>query len=272
MTPTRFAATFARLRQEGAPGLFPYLTAGFPDLAASRALADAALEAGADGFEIGVPFSDPLADGATLQRANARALEAGASLDTAFALARYIRARAPAVPVALMSYYNPVLRRGDAAFAAALAEAGADGAIIPDLPAEESDALGGCLAARGLDLVQMLAPTTPEARLAQVAARARGFLYCVALVGVTGARQDVAAALGPFLERIRRVTTTPLVVGFGIARPEHARSVAALGADGVIVGSALADVIERADEPVSAVRAYLVEMKDALRPPAAVSG
>lgn len=272
MTPTRFAATFARLRHAGAPGLFPYLTAGFPDLATSRALADAALDAGADGFEIGVPFSDPLADGATLQRANARALQAGASLDTAFALARHIRARDAAIPLALMSYYNPVLRRGDAAFAAALAEVGADGAIIPDLPAEESDPLGACLAAHRLDLVQMLAPTTPEPRLARVAASARGFLYCVALVGVTGARQDVAATLGPFLERIRRVTATPLVVGFGIARPEHARSVAALGADGVIVGSALADVIERAHDPVAAARTYLAELKDALRQPAAASG
>ena len=260
---SRFTATFERLKATNACGLFPYLTAGFPDIESNRLLAEAALAAGADGFEIGVPFSDPLADGATLQRANVRALAAGATLDTALELARFIRARSPDTPVALMTYYNPVLHVGDAQFAEALVAAGADGAIVPDLPVEEAQSLHGALAARNLDLVGMVAPTSPDPRIRRIVAMARGFIYCVALAGVTGARQDVSASLGGFLGRIREVTSLPLVVGFGIARPEHVRSVAALGADGVIVGSALADLVERAADPVEAARTYLVEMKAA---------
>ncbi|MBI2755806.1 MAG: tryptophan synthase subunit alpha [Chloroflexi bacterium] len=260
---TRFTSTFERLRADGVCGLFPYLTAGYPDRATSRDLALAALEAGADGFEIGVPFSDPLADGATLQRANARALEGGATLDTALELAQYIRARAPDAPLALMTYSNPLLRRGETGFARALAAAGADGAIVPDLPGEESASLGAALAAEGMDLVQMLAPTSPDIRLARVGALARGFVYCVALVGVTGARDQVAGDLGPFLARVRAVTSTPLVVGFGISRPEHVHAVAAAGADGVIVASALVDLLERSGNDLQAARIYLTEMKAA---------
>jgi tryptophan synthase alpha chain len=260
---SRFASTFERLKAAGACGLFPYLTAGFPDIETNRRLAEAALAAGADGFEIGVPFSDPLADGATLQRANARALAAGASLETALDLARFIRARSPDTPVALMTYYNPVLHLGDAAFADALAGAGADGSIVPDLPVEEAESLHAALASRNLALVGMVAPTSPDSRIRCIVEMARGFIYCVALAGVTGARQDVSTNLGGFLGRIRGMTPLPLVVGFGISRPEHVRSVAALGADGLIVGSALADRVELAADPVAEARSYLAEMKAA---------
>ncbi len=260
---SRFAETFARLRAEDDCGLFPYLTAGFPNVETSQALADAALAAGADGFEIGVPFSDPMADGATLQRANAVALEGGATLDTAFDLARYIRSKAPRTPIALMSYYNPVLARGEAQFAQDLAAAGGDGAIVPDLAVEESSSLRAALDGESLDLVSMLAPTSPDERVRRIGALARGFVYCVALVGVTGARQSLSDALGDFLGRVRAATDAPLVVGFGISRPEHVRRVAELGGDGVIVASALADLVEHSPEPVADAGRYLSELKAA---------
>jgi tryptophan synthase alpha chain len=258
----RFTSTFERLRANRACGLFPYLTAGFPDAATSRALAESALEV-ADGFEIGVPFSDPLADGATLQRANARALGGGASLDTALDLADFIRQRAPHTPVVLMSYYNPLRQRGERQFAIDLDSVQADGVIVPDLPPEESTTLRGALGERNLALVPMLAPTSPVNRRCAVAALDPVFVYCVALVGVTGARQELSTSLGDFLRRVQLEMRSPLVVGFGISEPRHIREVAALGANGVIVASALAELVERSPEPVVAARAYLRAMKDA---------
>jgi tryptophan synthase alpha chain len=260
---SRFESTFSRLRAEGTCGLFPYLMAGFPDVPTSHCLALAALEAGADGFEIGVPFSDPLADGATQQRVNSRALAGGAGLDTALDLARVIRQHSPETPVAVMSYYNPLRQRGDQRAAADLAAAGADAAIVPDLPLEESSELAAALQAHGLGLVPFLAPTSPPARIRAVATHQPLFIYCVALVGVTGARQDLSSTLGDFLGHVRAETPAPLVVGFGISQPAHIRRVAALGADGVIVASALVDVIERSADPVAAARAYLAELKQA---------
>jgi tryptophan synthase alpha chain len=259
----RFAAVFERLARDGACGLFPYLTAGFPDVATSKALAEAALDAGADGFEIGVPFSDPLADGATLQRANARALDGGATLDTALELAGFIRTHSPDTPLALMSYFNPLRQRGEMRLAADLAAADVDAAIVADLPVEESAELRTALEARGLGLIPFLAPTSPRARIAAVAAVDPPFIYCVALVGVTGARQDLSGALGDFLGKVRAQSTAPLVVGFGISQPDHVRRAARLGAAGVIVASALTDLVEHSDDPVTAARAYLVEMKQA---------
>ena len=237
--------------------------AGFPDVATSQALAEAALEAGADGFEIGVPFSDPLADGTTLQRVNARALEGGATLDTALDLARFIRQGSPETPVALMSYYNPLRQLGDERAAAALAGADVDAAIVPDLPVEESGELHAALGAMGLGLVPLVAPTSPPERIRTMAALEPPWIYCVALVGVTGARQDLAETLGGFLDRLRGVSAAPLVVAFGISQPDHVQRVARLGAAGVVVASALADLIERADDPVAAARTYLREMKEA---------
>lgn len=262
----RFGITFARLREERACGLFPYLMAGYPDVETSERLAEVALEVGADGFEIGVPFSDPLADGATLQRVNARALESGASLETALDLVRAIRRRSAETPIALMSYYNPLRQRGEAQLAADLASAGADGAIVPDLPPEEAQSFSTALGAHELAYVPFLAPTSPAERIRAVAALDPAFIYCVALVGVTGARQDLSTTVGEFMSRIREATTAPLVVGFGISQPQHAERVAELGASGVIVASALADLIERSEgDPVPAAREYLLAMKNAAR-------
>ncbi|HEX8966450.1 MAG TPA: tryptophan synthase subunit alpha [Chloroflexota bacterium] len=257
----RFTRVFQRLERDGGCGLFPYLMAGFPDVATSHALAEAALQAGSDGFEIGVPFSDPLADGATLQRVNAAALEHGAGLDTALDLVRAIRRRAPATPVAVMSYYNPLRQRGDERVAQDLAAAEADAVIVPDLPAEESADLRVALRSHALGLVPLLAPTSHTARIRAVAALDPVFVYCVALVGVTGARQDLSNTLGPFLARVRAESSAPLVVGFGISQPAHVREAARLGAAGAIVASALIDVVEHADDPVLAAAAYLREMK-----------
>jgi tryptophan synthase alpha chain len=257
----RFTRTFERLRSEGACGLFPYVMAGFPDLDTSFALAEAALDAGADGFEIAVPFSDPLADGTTMQRVNARALEAGAGLDAALDLIRAIRQRAPETPVALMSYYNPLRQRGDGRLAEELAAVGADAVIVPDLPAEEVGDLRAALKAHPIGLGPLIAPTSPAARIRAVAALDPVFIYCVALIGVTGARQDLSASLGEFLSRVRAETPAPLVVGFGISRPAHVRRVAELGAAGAIVASALIDLLERSDDPVAAAKSYVREMK-----------
>jgi tryptophan synthase alpha chain len=259
----RFTDAFERLARDGNCGLFPYLTAGFPDVPTSHALADAALAAGADGFEIGVPFSDPLADGATMQRANARALENGATLQTAFDLVRHIREQSPSTPVAIMSYYNPLRQHGDQQTATDVAAAGADGVIVPDLPPEESSDLRSALDACGVGLVPFLAPTSPPARIAAVAELDPLWIYCVALVGVTGARQDLSATLGDFLGKVRAATTAPQVVGFGISQPDHVQRAARLGAAGVIVASALTDLVERSADPVSAAGAYLRTMKGA---------
>jgi tryptophan synthase alpha chain len=210
-----------------------------------------------------VPFSDPLADGATMQRTNARALEGGATLDTALDLARAIRTRAHDAPVVLMCYYNPVRQRGDVQFAMDLHAVDADGVIVPDLPPEEASALHAALTERGLALIPFLAPTSPPQRIRAVAALDPAFVYCVALVGVTGARQDLSTALDQFLARIRAETDAPLVVGFGISQPQHVQRVAELGADGAIVASALADLVERSPEPIAAARTYLHAMKAA---------
>jgi tryptophan synthase alpha chain len=260
----RFTQTFERLRSRGECGLFPYVMAGYPDIATSHALAEAALEAGADGFEIAVPFSDPLADGTTMQRVNMRALDGGAGLDTALELVRGIRQRAPGTPIALMSYYNPLRQRGDARIARELAAVEADAVIVPDLPAEEAADLLVALRGvgdDGLGLAPLIAPTSTAPRIRAVAALDPAFIYCVALVGVTGARLDLSDELGDFLRRVQAETSAPLVVGFGISRPEHVRRVAQLGAAGAIVASALVDLIETANDPLVAAREYLREMK-----------
>ena len=260
---SRLEQTFARLRAERACGLFPYLMAGFPDVPTSRALAEAALEVGVDGFEIAAPFSDPLADGTTLQRANAHALAGGANLDTALDLVRFVRQRSPQTPLVLMSYYNPLRQRGDARVAAQMAEAGVDGAIVADMPQEEAGSFHEALRAYEVALIPLVAPTSPDQRVRAVAATNPAFVYCVALVGVTGARHDLAATLGGFLQRVRTATSAPLVVGFGISRPEHVRRVAELGVSGAIVASALADLIEQSANPVPAARQYLAALRAA---------
>jgi tryptophan synthase alpha chain len=222
------------------------------------------VDAGADGLEIGIPFSDPMADGLTMQRANEQALAHGANTLTALHLAQAVRAHNAAAPIALMSYYNPVLAFGERELCQAAVEAGADGIIVPDLPPEESAPLRAACGETGLEYIFMLGPTSTPERIQMVAEMARGFIYCVALVGVTGARSDLSTGLADFLARVRAETAVPLVVGFGISRAEHVRALHGQ-ADGAIVASALTDLIEStpAERRMQVVTERIRELKAA---------
>src|SRR5829696_8642951 len=229
----------------------PYLMGGFPDLATSRTVGEAYADAGADLVELGVPFSDPLADGPVIHAAGTAALEAGATLRGVLEVGR---ALTESVPVVLMCYANLVLARGPERFADGLAERGISGLIVPDLPLEEAgETLAACDAA-GVALVALVAPTTPEARLAAIGRAARGFVYTVAVTGTTGEREGLADELPAILARTKANTDVPVALGFGIGTPEAAALAADAGADGVIVGSRLVRAAAEEPDPVSAVR------------------
>lgn len=262
---SRIAETFARLRSEGRIALMPYLTVGFPERESTLELVPALEAAGASLFELGVPFSDPLADGTTIQRATQRALEHGVTMADCLATVAELRARKVTAPLLLMGYYNPLLRYGLERACADLAAAGGDGWIIPDLPLEEAADLRQIAAAHQLDLIMFIAPTTPPARIAQIVTHASGFIYIVSLTGVTGARQALAGNLADLIATVRQQTDLPLVVGFGISQPAHVADVARI-ADGAIVGSALIDRIERLPpaERVTGAAAYVRELLSAV--------
>jgi tryptophan synthase alpha chain len=242
--PGRIETTFERLRAEGRAGFVAFLTVGYPSVEATLRLAPALVEGGADILELGVPFSDPVAEGPTIQRASFRALENGVTLGTCLEVAAELRARGLQVPVVLMGYYNPVLAFGLERFAREAAEAGADGAIVVDLPPEESGPLREACREHGLRLIYLLAPTSTEARIQQVASLASGFIYCVSLTGVTGARKELPEGLEEFVTRVRAYTPLPIAVGFGISQHKHFQAVARI-ADAVVVGSAILDEIDR---------------------------
>lgn len=236
----RIAGAFAAAKREGHLAVVIYLMTGYPDRAATPGLIRAALDGGADLIELGVPFSDPMADGTTIQRAGEAALREGTRLDDCFAAAR--ATADGAAPVLLMGYLNPFLQYGPDRLAAACVSAGVAGLIVPDLPAEESGDLDAALAPRGVARIDLYAPTTPDDRLARLLPRARGFVYCVSLTGVTGARSGLSADVAPFVARVRARTGLPVAVGFGISRPEHVRALRGV-ADGVVIGSAAIDAI-----------------------------
>jgi tryptophan synthase alpha chain len=242
---SRIEATFARLRAAGRTALMPYLMTGYPERDSALELAPALEAAGADLFELGVPFSDPLADGATIQRASERALANGIRLEHCIETVAGLRKRGVRAPIVPMGYYNPFLQYGLERLARDMADAGADGLIIPDLPPEEAHECHAACRAHGLDLIFFVAPTTPDERIDRIAALASGFIYCVALTGVTGARRELWSGLPAFLERVRRRTSLPLVVGFGISSAAHVREAGRYAA-GAIVASALINVIEQA--------------------------
>jgi tryptophan synthase alpha chain len=247
---------FQEARGAGRKSLVVYLCAGDPDLAATERLVPALAEAGADVIELGVPFSDPLADGPTIQAAAERALRSGTSLSGILELVARLR-RSCEVPLVLMGYMNPIVRMGVEAFVSRSADVGVDGFIVPDLPLEESGALGDAAAAKGLSLVLLAAPTTPPDRLRILGERTRGFLYFVSITGVTGARAALPAELPSRLDAVRATSVAPVAVGFGISAPEQARALAE-HADGVVVGSALVAEIARSggaiEGPVALVR------------------
>ncbi len=237
----RLTQTFERLRAEGKPGLVTYITAGDPDLERTAGILSALDRAGADVLEVGVPFSDPLADGPVIQRATERALASGTTLSGVLDLVGRSRAGLRA-PIVIFSYANPILRMGAERFADRARDAGVDGVLVLDLPIEEADSFRALLGARGIDTILLLSPTTTDKRLRKAAALGGGFLYAISRLGVTGARDQVASGAQEMVERIRAVSTLPIALGFGISKPEHVREVGQW-ADAAVVGSALVNVI-----------------------------
>lgn len=253
-----------RAFSHGHPAFMPYFTLGYPDYQTSLDIIRVCAGAGADLMELGMPFSDPLADGPTIQHSTQVALENGMTTERCLQAVRDLRTQGVRIPLMLMGYYNPILTHGEAPFARAAAAAGANGIIIPDLPPEEATNLEDSCRQHGLALSYLLAPTSTEARIRLVAQKATGFVYLVSLTGVTGARAKLPSTLRNFVARARRHVSLPLAVGFGISSVAHAQQVGQL-ADGVIVGSKLISVAQRADDPVDACEAFVREMVEALK-------
>jgi tryptophan synthase alpha chain len=238
---SRLAAAFERLRASGVPGLVTYTTAGDPDADTSARILVALAAAGADVLEVGVPFSDPLADGPVIQRASERALAGGMTLRGTLDVVRAVR-RQVETPIVLFTYANPVVRMDARRFVAAAAEAGVDGVLILDHPIEEAEPLRGLLVEAGIDPIFLVSPTTSDQRIRRAAALGRGFLYAISRLGVTGAQSSMAEGATDVVRRIRANTDLPVALGFGISRPEHVREACAV-ADAAVVGSALVSVI-----------------------------
>ncbi len=244
------------------PALMPYLTLGYPDPETSLACVQAAAEAGADLIELGVPFSDPLADGPAVQHSTQVALERGVTTKQCLGMVAELRRRGVTIPLLLMGYYNPIFAYGLAAYAHDAAQSGADGFIVPDLPMQEASEFQAACAEHNLALFPMIAPTSTPARVEKAAANATGFIYLVSVVGVTGERSSIAGGLKGFYGRVKQAATVPVAVGFGISTPAQAAEVGAF-ADGVIIGSA---VIKAAgsEKPVEAVAEFIRSVKASL--------
>jgi tryptophan synthase alpha chain len=257
-------ARISQLFNRGHAALMPYFPLGFPDAATSLEVIVAMAGAGADAFEIGLSFSDPLADGPVIQHATQIALEKGITVAKSLAMIAALRARGVTQPFLLMGYFNPMLAYGLERFVVDAAAAGIDGFIVPDLPPEEADELDRLCRDRALGLIYFLAPTSTADRLKLVAEKARGFIYLVSLTGVTGTRTKLADNLGAFVDRVRHATTTPIAIGFGVSTPEQAGEVSRL-ADGVIVGSRLVQIVDRADDKPQAAAQFIHELKSAMR-------
>ncbi|HLJ68378.1 MAG TPA: tryptophan synthase subunit alpha [Chloroflexota bacterium] len=262
-------ALFVRSRTEERAALIPYLTGGFPEPAAFVDLAVAVLRAGADALEIGIPFSDPLLDGPVIQRSQHNALEAGVTPADCLRFAAEVRARIDR-PLLFMGAYNPIHAYGLAAFCRAASDAGVSGLIVPDLPVEEADELIAVARACKLHVIQLVAPTSTDERIRRICAAASGFIYCISVAGVTGARGDVTTTARPLIERVRATTDLPVAVGFGVAGPEQARAIGTF-ADGIIVGSALIDAIAQSAPASreSAAATFVADLGRAVRRDAA---
>jgi len=252
------------LFHNGHAALMPYFPLGFPDAQTSLDVIVAMSEAGADAFEIGLSFSDPLADGPVIQHATQVALEKGITVKRSLEMIGELRSRGVIQPFLVMGYTNPILAYGLERFVDEAAAAGADGFIVPDLPPEEADDLDRLCRERGLGLIYFLAPTSTEERIQLVAAKAQGFIYLVSLAGVTGARAQLAGGLHDFVGRIRNTTSTPIAIGFGVSTPEQASEVSGF-ADGVIVGSALVQIVDRAEDRPPAAAQFIRALKAGMR-------
>jgi tryptophan synthase alpha chain len=254
---------FQQAKDGGRAALIPYFTLGYPTQQDSLAVIEALACSGADLIELGVPFSDPLADGPTIQHSTHEALQQGITVARCLEMVRELRQRGVKQPLLLMGYINPLLSYGIPRFIADAAKMGADGLIIPDLPAEEAEEVEICCKQHGLALVYLLAPTSTPERIALLTQHSTGFIYLVSVTGVTGARNSLSADLEEFVERVRVQTSLPLAVGFGIATPEQAKKVGKI-ADGVIIGSALINATTQATDPAAAASVYLHSIHQAL--------
>jgi tryptophan synthase alpha chain len=259
----RIARVFERTRKMGRAALMPYFTLGYPDAETSVDIIQAIAQSGADLIELGVPFSDPLADGPTIQRSAQLALQQGMTVRRSLELTANLRERGIAQPFLLMGYINPILTYGVERFVNDAASSGADGLIVPDLPPEEASELEGACRKAGLALVYLVAPTSTDERIQLVAERSSGFIYLVSVTGVTGARTVLADNLMPFIQRVRDLTEMPLAVGFGISTPEQAAYVGGM-ADGVIVGSALINVAGSSNDPARSAADFVAMLRDNL--------
>ena len=254
----RLKTALSDVRDRGRVGLIPYVTIGFPTIEDTLAIVPAIEAAGADAIELGVPYSDPLADGPTIQAASYRALMGGVDSKTCISVVRRLRASGVKAPLLFMGYYNPILSYGVRAYARDCAEAGVDALIVPDLPPDEAAELHEALKENGLGLISLLAPTSPEERIMLGCKEADGFIYCVSVAGVTGARMDLPQDLPEFVARVKKHTDLPIAVGFGVAERRHVQTVGAI-ADVAVVGSALINVIDSAPpgEAASRARAFI---------------
>lgn len=252
--------TFTMARAEGRATFMPFWTIGYPDYDTSLAVIEALVASGADALELGVPFSDPLADGPTIQHASQVSLQNGTRLADCIAAVKTLRARGVTIPLVLMGYVNPVIAYGMERYAHDAAAAGASGFIVADLPMEEAGEMAGYCATNGLALIPLLAPTSTPERIRQVVAEVRGFVYLVSVTGVTGARDALPVDLTDYVRRVRSLTTLPLAIGFGISQPEQVKTIAAL-ADGVVVASALIRLME--SKGIDAVKDLAVSLRGA---------
>ena len=258
---TRIAATFARLEAEGRKAFVSFIMAGDPDFETSREIVLGLPAAGVDVIELGMPFTDPMADGPAIQRAGQRALAGGHTMARTLDLVRALRATDDTTPVVLMGYFNPIHSRGPARFLADAREAGVDGLIVVDLPPEEDDELCLPALAAGIDFIRLATPTTDDRRLPKVLTNTSGFVYYVSITGITGAAAADAAAIAPEIARIKAATPLPVCVGFGIRTPAAAAEIAAV-ADGAVVGSAIVERIGAGDDPAS-VLAFVSSLAEA---------
>ncbi|MEM9394701.1 MAG: tryptophan synthase subunit alpha [Pseudomonadota bacterium] len=255
---TRIDDTFARLRADGKKAFVAYVMGGDPDFATSLEIVKGLPAAGVDIIELGMPFTDPMADGPTIQLAGQRALEAGQTLDKTLDIARALRAENDTTPIVMMGYYNPIYARGVDTFLTQAKDAGIDGLIIVDLPPEEDNEL--CIPAQnaGLNFIRLATPTTDDARLPAVLQNTSGFVYYVSITGITGAAEAQATDVGPEVARIKSATELPVIVGFGIKTPDAAEAIAGV-ADGTVVGSAIVKLIEEG-RPVPEIHAYVADL------------
>ena len=258
----RIDTTLQRLRESGRSALVPFITVGFPDVPTSESLARTILESGADMLELGIPFSDPLADGPTIQMTSYRALQNGVTLSGCIDVLRRLRQTGVDSPLIFMGYYNPFFRYGLQRFMDDAGAAGLDGVIVPDLPTEEAAHLAQIAGGRNIHLIPLLAPTSTDARIEDACKAASGFIYCVSLTGVTSSRNSLSDRTSGLVARIRRYTDLPILVGFGVSRREHLREISAY-ADGAVVGSALLDAVDGAPEDgrLDAARRFISSLK-----------